>query len=345
MKKWLVLLLWAVLLFPGPVWAGKEKLYIYNWTEYLPQEIIQQFEEETGIRVVYSTYESNEAMYAKVRLMRGRGYDLIFPSTYFVHKMRNQGLLAKIDHSRLPNFKHLDTGLLDKPYDPGNLYSIPYIWGSTGLIFNKDQIKSSSMTSWKDLWRPEFRNRLVMNDDLREVLGVGLIVNGYSINDTDSSHIEQAYESIRKLLPNILVFSGDSPKQPMLNLETWAGMSWNGEAYMANQENPAISYAYPKEGAIFWMDSMAIPKKARNIHAAHEFINFILKPEIAVRICEHLGYSPPNVTAKKMIKSSFADNPMIFPHEAHVEKGEFQMDVGDAILVYERFWERLKTGS
>ncbi len=258
MKKWMILLVWAVLLFSVSVYAGKEKLYVYNWTEYLPQKIIQQFEKQTGIKVVYSTYESNEAMYAKVKLMRGRGYDLIFPSTYFVHKMHKQGLLAKIDHSLLPNFKHLDARLLDKPYDPGNIYSIPYIWGSTGLIFNKDQVKPSHMTSWKDLWRPELRNRLVMNNDLREVLGVGLMVNGYSINDTEPSHIEQAYESIRKLLPNVLVFSGDSPKQPMLNLETWAGMSWNGEAYMANQENSAICYAYPKEGAIFWMDSMAI---------------------------------------------------------------------------------------
>lgn len=344
MRKWMLLLLCALWFFPVAVCTGKEKLYIYNWTEYLPQEIIQEFERETGITVVYSTYENNEAMYAKIRLMGGRGYDLIFPSTYFVHKMRKQGLLAKIDHSRLPNFKYLDPRFLDKPYDPGNMYSIPYIWGSTGLIFNKDHVKPENMTSWKDLWRPEFRNRLVMNDDLREVLGMGLMVNGYSINDTDPSHIEKAYESIRKLLPNILVFSGDSPKQPMLNLETWAGMSWNGEAYMAHQENPAISYAYPKEGAIFWLDSMAIPKKARNVHAAHKFINFILKPESAVRICKELGFSLPNAAAKKIMPPSLANNPMIFPSEADVEKGEFQMDVGDAILVYERFWERLKTG-
>ncbi|MCF8112249.1 MAG: spermidine/putrescine ABC transporter substrate-binding protein [Desulfotignum sp.] len=342
MKKWTLIL--CLLLFPALAAAGSKTLYIYNWTEYMPDEVLSAFQEKTGIRVVYSTYDSNESMYAKVKLTRGKGYDLVFPSTYFVHKMRREGLLSPIDHDALSNFRHLDPVLLDKPYDPGNRFSIPYVWGSTALAYNSDQVAPENMTSWKDLWRPEFKNRLVMNDDVREVLGVGLIINGFSVNETDPDHIRTAYESIRSLMPNIRVFSGDSPKQPLLNLEAWAGMVWNGEAYMAAREFPAIRYAYPEEGAIFWVDSMVIPTGAENKEEAHAFIDFILEPENAVLVCEYIGYAPANRTAVNLMPDQLKNDPTIFPALKDVKKGEFQTDVGDAILVYERYWERLKTG-
>ncbi|MFU8769550.1 MAG: spermidine/putrescine ABC transporter substrate-binding protein [Desulfotignum sp.] len=344
MKKWPLVLCLCLFLFPVLAFAGQRTLYIYNWTEYMPEEVLTAFQEKTGIRVIYATYDSNESMYAKVRLTRGKGYDVVFPSTYFVDKMRKEGLLSPIDQDALSNFRHLDPLLLDKPYDPGNRYSIPYVWGSTGLAYNSDHVSPDQMRSWKDLWRPEFKNRLVMNDDLREVLGVGLIVNGFSVNETDPDRIQAAYESIRSLMPNIRVFSGDSPKQPLLNLEAWAGMVWNGEVYMAALEFPVIQYAYPEEGAIFWVDSMVIPAGAENKQEAHEFINFILEPEIALMVCEYIGYAPANRTAFEMMPEELKTNPIIFPPREAVEKGEFQNDVGDAILIYERFWERLKTG-
>jgi spermidine/putrescine transport system substrate-binding protein len=344
MKKWPLVLCLCLFLFPVLAFAGQRTLYIYNWTEYMPEDVLTAFQEKTGIRVIYATYDSNESMYAKVKLTRGKGYDVVFPSTYFVDKMRKEGLLSPIDQDALSNFRHLDPLLLDKPYDPGNRYSIPYVWGSTGLAYNSDHVSPDQMRSWKDLWRPEFKNRLVMNDDLREVLGVGLIVNGFSVNETDPDRIQAAYESIRSLMPNIRVFSGDSPKQPLLNLEAWAGMVWNGEVYMAALEFPVIQYAYPEEGAIFWVDSMVIPAGAENKQEAHEFINFILEPEIALMVCEYIGYAPANRTAFEMMPEELKTNPIIFPPREEVEKGEFQNDVGDAILIYERFWERLKTG-
>jgi spermidine/putrescine transport system substrate-binding protein len=343
MKQWMLLL--VLIAFAAPSFAGEQRLYIYNWTEYMPDEVLTAFQEDTGIKVIYATYDSNESMYAKVKLTRGKGYDLVFPSTYFVHKMHREGLLSPIDHDALTNFRHLDPALLDQPYDPGNRYSIPYVWGSTALAYNRDQVAPEMMTSWKDLWRPEFKNRLVMNDDLREVLGIGLIINGFSVNETDPDRIHAAYESIRALLPNIRVFSGDSPKQPLLNLEAFAGMVWNGEAYMAAQEFPAIQYVYPEEGAIFWVDSMVIPTGAENKAQAHAFIDFILKPEIAVQVCEYIGYAPANRTAIDLMPDEVKNNPTIFPDPEELEKGEFQTDVGDAILVYERYWERLKTGN
>ncbi len=341
----LLLILCLSLWLPLSALAGKNQIHVYNWTEYIPDEVLSQFQKETGIKVIYATFDSNESMYAKIKLTRGKGYDVAFPSTYFVHKMRKEGLLLPIDRTKIPNYRHLDPLLLDKAYDPGNAHSIPYVWGSTGLIFNTDKVKAEEMTSWKDLWRPELKNRLVMNDDVREVFGVALILNGHSINDTDPRHIEAAYESLRKLLPNIRVFSGDSPKLPMINMETHAGMTWNGEAYMANQELPSIQYAYPEEGAIFWVDSMVIPKGAWNVDAAHAFINFLLRPDMAAKICEYVGFAPANRDALPLMPEALRNNPMIFPPPEVVEKGEFQSDVGEAILTYERYWERLKTGN
>ncbi|MCG8567519.1 MAG: spermidine/putrescine ABC transporter substrate-binding protein, partial [Desulfobacterales bacterium] len=339
------LVLVLVLCMPLAALAGKKQVHVYNWTEYIPDEVLADFQKETGIKVIYATFDSNESMYAKIKLTRGKGYDVAFPSTYFVHKMRRENLLNPINKDQLPNFKHLDPLLLDKPYDPANQYSIPYVWGSTGLIYNADHVPAEKITSWKDLWQAEFKNRLVMNDDVREVFGMALILNGYSINDTDAEHIKTAYESLKELLPNIRVFSGDAPKMPMLNLETYAGMTWNGEAYMANQEMPSIKYAYPSEGAIFWVDSMVIPKGARNIEEAHAFINYILRPDVAVKICDYVGFAPANKDALPLMEESLRNNTMIFPSEDVVKKGEFQLDVGEAILTYERYWERLKTGN
>ena len=340
----LLLMLLVILWLPVAALAGKKQVHVYNWTEYIPDEVLAAFQKETGIKVVYATFDSNETMYAKIKLTRGKGYDVAFPSTYFVHKMRKEGRLEPLDKSQLPNMKHLDPMLMDKPYDPANTYSIPYVWGSTGLVYNADYVKGEEMTSWKDLWRKKKKNRLVVNDDVREVFGMAQILNGYSINDTDPENIEQAYLLLKQLLPNIRVFTGDSPKLPMINLETYAGMTWNGEAYMANMEMPSVQYAYPKEGAIFWVDSMVIPKGAQNIEEAHAFINYILRPDVAVQICEYVGYPPANKDALPLMEDELRNNKMVFPDPEVVAKGEFQLDVGDAILIYERYWERLKTG-
>lgn len=339
MKKIVILLM---LMFPALALAGGKTVYIYNWTEYMPDEVLSRFTEETGIKVTYATFESNESMYAKIRLLKG-GYDVAFPSTYFVHKMRNEGLLHPIDKTRLPNLKHLDPALMDKPYDPGNTFSIPYLWGSTAIGVNTARVKDQPITSWKDLWRPEFKNRVLLTDDLREVFGLGLKMNGYSVNDTDPGHIREAYELLTGLMPNIRLFASDSPKQPFLNQEVYIGMIWNGEVYMAAQEMPEIRYVYPKEGAIFWVDSMVIPKNADNPDHAHQFIDFILRPEMARLICEEIGYASPNRTAVSMLAPELKNNRTVYPSADDLEKGEFQTDVGDALLVLEEYWEKLKT--
>lgn len=346
MKKMIVFLFFLAILMPAVSMAKNETLYVYNWTEYMPEQVISEFQKETGIKIVYSTYDSNEAMYAKIKVLKkNEGYDLVFPSTYFVDKMRREGLLGEIDKSKLSNLKNLDPSLLDKPYDPGNKFSIPYLWGSSSIAVNAKFVKPDTITSWNDLWRPEFKNRLVLNDDIREVFGMALMSLGFSGNSKDPVQIEAAFKKLETLKPNVRLYNSESPKLPFLNQEVYAGMIFNGEAYMASVENPDIKFIYPKEGTIFWIDNMIIPKNARNVDNAHKFMDFILRPEIAKQISKEIGYASPNQAARQLMDENVRNNKTIYPDPAVVSAGEFQVDIGDAILTYEKYWEKLKTGN
>jgi spermidine/putrescine transport system substrate-binding protein len=337
--------LWAICLLSGNAFAAEEKLlYLYNWSEYMPEIVLEQFQKETGIKVVYSTYDSNEAMYAKLRLLdSNNSYDLAVPSTYYVSKMRREGLLAKIDKSRLKNFGNLDEKLINQPFDPDNSYSVPYLWGSTGIAVNTDKVKPGTISKWRDLWKPEFKDRLLLTNDTREVFHMALRVLGYSGNDTDPVHIEAAYHELKKLVPNVRAYNSEAPRMPYLEGETDAGMIWNGEAYMARQENPAIEYIYPDEGVILWLDSLVIPGNARHVENAHKFIDFILRPEVAASISEEIGYASPNLAAVATLDEDVRNNRSVYPTAADLKNSEFQTDVGESITVYQKFWERLKT--
>jgi spermidine/putrescine transport system substrate-binding protein len=342
MKRWIVLGLFFFL--PALGLAAENRVVVFNWSEYMPDAVLAQFEKETGIQVVYSTYDSNEAMYAKVKLMNAGGYDIVFPSTYFVNRMRREGLLAPLDKSRLSNLKYLDPTLLDKPYDPGNTYSVPYLWGTTAIGVNAAMADAAAIKSWRDLWRPEFKSRVMLSDDLRDVFSMALSVLGYSANTTDPDQIAAAYRELTALMPNVRVFESGSPKQPFLNQEVAIGMIWNGEVYMAAKENPDIRYVYPEEGPIIWLDSLAILKNAANLENAHAFIDFLLRPEVARTISEEIGYASPNAAAVKLLDEAVRTDPVVYPERRIIDNGEFQLDVGDAILVYEKYWQQLKSG-
>lgn len=327
-----------------PTFAA-EKVYVYNWTEYIPERVLQEFTKQTGIEVVYSTYDSNETMYAKLKLIQKDGYDVVFPSTYFVNKMGREGMLQPLDRSLLPNVKDLDPNLMDKAYDKGNVYSLPYMWGSTGIGVNSAVIPLESITGWQDLWRPEFKGKLLLQDDVREVFHMALKIKGYSSNSTDPKEIEQAYLLLKELMPNVLLFNSDSPRLPYLAGEVALGMIWNGEAYMAEQENPAIRYVYPKEGVNLWVDSYVIPKSARNLKNAHAFINFMMRPEIAKICVEDNGYATPVLTALPLLDEEVRTSKTVFPDQQQIAAGEFQTDVGEALAIYQQYWEKLRAGN
>lgn len=340
MRKLLILLL----LFGSAAFGADQTLVIYNWSEYLPQQVIDKFTKETGIRVNYSTYDSNEAMYAKVKTVQGEGYDILVPSTYFVDRMRREGLLQKLDKSRLKNLGNLEPRLLNQPYDPNNDYSIPYLWGTTGICVNAGEVDPASITRWADLWDPAYKNKLLLLNDMREVFAMGLKVLGYSVNSTQEDQIRAAYEKLTALLPNVKVFNAESPKDLYLAEEVVAGMIWNGEAYLANQENPKIRYLYPKEGAMLWMDNLVISRGAKNVDAAHRFIDFVLRPEIAKVISEEVGYTSPNREAIKLLPKKMRANRIAYPADEDLKNAEFETEVGEALPIYDKYWQRLKSG-
>lgn len=329
-------------LFSSSLFAN-QKLYIYNWTEYIPTSLLSQFTQETGIEVIYSTFESNEEMYSKLKLTAGRNYDLIFPSSYYVGKMAKEGMLQQLDHSKLSNFQQITPSLLNKDFDPNNQYSLPYIYGLTGLGVNSARIDPSTIHSWADLWKPEYKGRLLLTNDSREVFHFALLLNGHSPNTTNEQEIKLAYERLKSLMPNVLTFNSDSPEVPYLQGEVDFGMVWNGSAFRATKENPDFQFVYPKEGAIFWMDNYAIPANAKNIDAAYKFINFMLRPENAKIVIDTMGFSMPNEGVKALLSAEDANNPVLFPPTDEVKKGILQSDVGEAIDIYEKYWNRLKT--
>ncbi|GAM54570.1 ABC transporter [Vibrio ishigakensis] len=342
MKKLLqIITLCATSVFATSSLAQDKELYFYNWSEYIPNEVLRDFTKETGIKVIYSTYESNESMYAKLKT-QGGGYDLIVPSTYYVSKMRKEGMLQKIDHSKLEHFAGLDPNFLNKSFDPSNDYSIPYIWGATGIGVNTDMLDKNEFTKWDDLWDQKWEGQLMLMDDSREVFHIALTKLGYSPNTTNPDEIKAAYEELKKLMPNVLVFNSDFPANPYLAGEVSAGMLWNGSAYAARQEGANIEIVWPEKGAVFWMDSLAIPANAQNKEAALKMIDFLLRPENAAKIAVEIGYPTPVKTAYPLLPKEFVEDENIFPPQAIMDSGNWQDEVGEAATLYEEYFQKLK---
>jgi len=321
-----------------------EKVVIYNWTEYIPEGVLRQFTRETGIQVEYATYESNEAMYSKLKLLDGKGYDIAVPSTFFVERMHKEGLIQPIDKTQLSNYQNLDPAHLNKPYDPNNIYSVPYLWGSTSIAINADDVDPSGITRWADLWKPEYAGKLMIMDDVRDNFYVGLRVAGFENNSKNPQEIHAAYEALKKLWPGIKMINSDSPKSPLIKGEVSIGAIWNGEAYMALPELPNLKYIYPEEGAVLWVDSFVIPKGAENVGNAHKFIDFMLRAESAKAAIEELGYAAPNIPGRKLLDEELRNNKIIFPDDEDVARGSYHQDLGETVLEYEKYWERLKSG-
>ncbi|PKF49186.1 extracellular solute-binding protein [Enterovibrio nigricans] len=342
MKKWSSILAstaCAAALFSSSAIAANDQLIFANWGPYISTELREQFTRETGIKVIYSTYESNETLYAKMKT-HPDGYDLVVPSTYFVAKMRDEGMLQKIDQTKLSNFAELDKNYLDKPFDPNNDYSVPHVIAMTGLAVNTDMYNPDDFKSWADLWNPELEGQIMLMDDTREVFHIALRKLGYSGNSTDPQQIDEAYEELKKLMPNVLVFNSDNPANPYLSGEVGLGMLWNGSAAAAQREGLPIELVWPEEGGIFWVDSLTIPKNAKNVEAAHKMIDFLLRPDIAAKISADTGY----LTAVEKSNSAYKDNPTLFPPQEDIDRGEWQDAVGNLTEKYENYFLRLKTG-
>lgn len=332
--------------FGGGAYAATQvsnKVVVYNWSEYIPQSVLDDFTKETGINVVYSTFESNEAMIAKVRLMKGKGYDIVVPSSYFIESMAEAGLLQEINLKKLPNIGNIDTSWLDQNFDKGNRFSVPYMWGAVGLGYNKKYIPEGSIVKWTDLLKSELKGKIILTDDLRDAFGLALKATGHSTNASSEEAIKEAYEFLLKLKSSVRIFDVTATKQTLITEEVWIGPIWNGDFLVAVEENENLAFVFPEEGAILWMDNFVIPSGAENIENAHTFINFMLRPDVAKRCVEEFKYSTPNFKALDLLTEEERANPILVPTATELKGAEFPETLGSVIRTYQKYWEMLKT--
>jgi len=314
-------------------YSGENVLNIYNWGDYIEPELIDQFEKETGIKVVYQTFDSNEAMMTKVE-QGGTTYDIAVPSDYAIAKMIDEDLLVPLDQSKIPNLKHIDPRFLDVSFDPGNKYSIPYFWGTVGVVYNRDLIGGDAITSWKDLWKPEYRNQILLADGAREVMGMSLNSLGYSLNETDEAKLQEAKRNLMELTPNIKAIVGDEIKLLLANEEAGIGVVWSGDANEIMSENDKLDYVVPSEGSNVWFDNIVIPKTAKNVEGAHKFIDFMPDPENAAKNTDYVGYSTPNKDALKLLDPEVAEDERFYPGEDVTDKLEVYENLGKVMLAH-----------
>ncbi|SUB24355.1 extracellular solute-binding protein [Avibacterium avium] len=322
---------------------ANDTVYLYTWTEYVPDGLLDEFTKETGIKVIVSSLESNETMYAKLKTQgEAGGYDVIAPSNYFVSKMAREGMLMPLDHSKLPVIKELNPDWLDKPYDKGNKYSLPQLLGAPGIAYNTNDYKGSDFTSWGDLWKPEFVGKVQLLDDAREVFNIALLKLGQDPNTQDPAIIKQAYEELLKLRPNVLSFNSDNPANSFISGEVNVGQLWNGSVRIAKKENAPLDMVFPKEGPVLWVDTLAIPATAKNPDGAHKLINYMLGAKTAAKLTEEIGYPTSNVEALKLLPDEITKDPAIYPTAEVLQNSYWQDDVGDAVQYYEEYYQKLK---
>lgn len=341
MKKFFVLLLCFISLAS----VAKEKVInFFSYSNYLPESIIKKFEKETGIRVNYSVFDDNSSMYAKLRSNPNIGYDVITPSSYYIQRMVKTGLLQPLDKSKIQNFQYLKPQLINQPFDPNNQYSVPYLWGTTGIAVNKKYINPSAVKNWSDLWQPQYRNQIMLLNDYREVFSMALLLLNQSINDTNPADIKSAYQQLVKILPNVRLFNSTGIQMILADEDVYIGMMWSGDFLQAQKYNDNLVYIFPQEGFSIWIDNLVIPQNAPHLEEAYQFINFITRPEIAAEISQQLGYSTPNEAAMKLMPESLRRNEAYNPSAETLKRGHVQEDIQDAETVYEKYWELLLIG-
>ncbi|MBM7698473.1 ABC transporter substrate-binding protein [Kurthia huakuii] len=293
--------------------AGANVLTVYNWGEYIDPALLKKFEKETGIHVIYETFDSNEAMMTKVE-QGGTNYDIAVPSEYTIEQMKDKKLLLPVDHQKIPNLKNIDADFLNLDFDKKNHYSIPYFWGTVGVVYNPNMLtKNLDFSSWNQLWDPSLKGEILLVDSAREVLGMSLNSMNLSLNSTDSAELKKATDKLIKLSPNVKAVIGDEVTQLMVNGDAAVALTWSGQAADMMYDNEELTYTVPDEGSNLWFDNMVIPKTSKNVDGAHQFINFMLDPKNAAQNADYVGYSTPNKAALKLLDAEVVNDERYYP--------------------------------
>lgn len=324
-----------------PSGANLPQLNIYCWSTYISPRIIQGFENEYHCKINYDLYDSNEALLAK--LEGGNvNYDIVVPSDYMVGILIQQGLLARLDKSRLPNvWANVDPRFLGLPFDPHNDYSVPYAWGTTGLAYRSDLVHGP-IDCWSAMFDPRYAGHILLLDDEREVFAMALKELGYSLNSTDPDQIRQARDLLLREKPLVKGYNSSNFEQDLIAADAWIAQAYNGNMTFALRDEPRIRYVIPKEGCTISVDNACIPRHAPHKDLALAFINYFQRPEVAAWFINDCGFNTPNLYARRDVEPWLLSETAIFPPMASLKKCEFMRDLGPVIALYDRYWTEIK---
>lgn len=322
--------------------ADQGTLNIFVWTEYLPDSVVEKFEKETGIKVNVSTYSSNEDMLAKVKSEKAGAYDVLNPSDYMVAQLISQGMLKELDFEQLPNFSHIGESYKNPAYDPGNVFSVPYMGGAGAIVVNRDKV-DIEIDSYADLFDPALEGKLVVLDDFRAVIGMTSKAIGYDMNETDPAKLAEVSDKLMELKNNVVLYDSDSPKSALISGDCSAGMIWSAEVAMAMEEVPSIEVVYPEEGAYLFFDNWVVTKESPNYDNAMKWINFVMEPENMAMILEEFPYLCANTDAIELMGEEYSSNKAKNPPAEAIAKGSYVENLDSSVLdLYSEMWTKLK---
>ncbi len=333
--------------------ANGGELYVYNWGEYIDEDVISQFEEETGITVVYDLFETNEEMYPVIEA-GAVNYDVVCPSDYMIQKMRENDLLARLNFDNIPNIDQIDPAYMEmsQAFDPENKYSVPYCWGTVGILYNTkllDELGVPAPTKWADLWDERLSGEILMQDSVRDAFMVALKKDGYSMNSESKDELEQAKQELIDQKPLVQAYVIDQVRDKMIGGEAAVGVIYSGEMLYIQDEVASLGldydleYVIPEEGTNLWLDSWVIPKNAKNKENAEKWIDFMCRPEIAKANFEYITYPTPNKGAFELLDEDMQNNKAVFPDIDSLKDSEVYQYLGDDTdAIYNELWKEVK---
>ena len=344
MKRLTAIALAAVLLLALPL-SGcakgeKATINVLNWGDYIDTTLLKQFEEETGIAVKYTTMTSNEEMLVKLA-SADCIYDLCFPSDYLIEKLIADDLLHPLDKANIPNLGNIDPRFLDLDFDKDNTYSVPYMWGTVGILYNKTMV-SDPVDSWNILWDEKYAGQILMYDSVRDTIGITLKKLGYGLNTREESEVRAAQDALIAQKPLVRAYLTDDIKMEMINGSAALAVIYSGDALACIEENPDLDYAVPMEGSNVWFDNMIIPKTSKHTAEAEKFINFLIDAEVCKTNTEYIYYSCPNQAAMQLFDAELVDDPTFNPPQEVLDRCELFHDLGDFVSVFSDAWTKIK---
>ena len=321
---------------------------VYNWGEYISDgsdglmDVNKEFEKRTGIKVNYQMFDTNEALYAKLKGST-ESYDIIIPSDYMIDKMISEGMLEKLDFKNIPNYKYIGADYQNLSYDKNNEYSVPYTWGTVGLIYNKDKVKETP-DSWSVLWDEQYKGQILMFDNQRDAMALALLKMGEDLNTTDQVVLTKAAEELKTQKPLVQAYVMDQIFNKMSNNEAALAPYYAGDAITMMEDNDRLGYVVPKEGTNRFVDALCIPKGAKHKKEAEAYINFLCDPKVSAANCEAIGYSTPNTEALKLLDPELRSNPIAYPSTAVLEKTQVFTNLpSETNLLYDKLWSEVRS--